>query len=173
MTDRPVTTIRRESPEDADQVRLVNMRAFDRPDEAALVDALRPTPGAVSLVAVLDAHIVGHILFTPVQVERMKPAISAVGLAPMAVLPEHQRLGVGSALVRAGLDQCRALGHGFVVVVGHPGYYPRFGFVPASAKGLECEYPVPPEVFMVLELRAGALDEAGGLVRYRPEFAGA
>jgi putative acetyltransferase len=89
----------------------------------------------------------------------------------MAVLPECQRQGVGSQLVRAGLDSCRASRHDAIVVIGHPEFYPRFGFVPAVTKGLRCEFDVPPEVFMVLELRTGALDSsAGGFVKYRPEF---
>jgi putative acetyltransferase len=89
----------------------------------------------------------------------------------MAVLPEYQRRGIGSQLVKAGLDACRAAGYDIIVVLGHPTYYPRFGFVVASTRGLTCEYPVPAEAFMVVELRAGTLGRAHGLVRYRPEFA--
>ena len=88
----------------------------------------------------------------------------------MAVLPEYQRKGIGSQLVRAGLEACRYQGYGLVVVVGHPAFYPRFGFMPASAEGLECEHSVRPEAFMVIELEAGALAHARGVVRYRPEF---
>jgi putative acetyltransferase len=88
----------------------------------------------------------------------------------MAVLPELQNQGIGSRLVREGLDECRRIGCDVVVVVGHPEYYPRFGFVPASQKGLCCEYPVPDEVFMALELKPGALANQEGLLRYRPEF---
>jgi putative acetyltransferase len=88
----------------------------------------------------------------------------------MAVLPEHQRRGVGSLLVRAGLEECRRAGHGCVVVLGHPEYYPRFGFVPASRHGLAWEHSAPDEAFMVLALRDGALDGLGGVVRYAPEF---
>jgi putative acetyltransferase len=162
--------IRPEEHRDAGDVRVVNERAFGRRDEAALVDALRGTPGALSLVAADGDRIVGHILFTPVQIESAM-AIRAVGLAPMAVLPEYQRRGIGSQLVRRGLEMCRANGQDAVVVVGHPTYYPRFGFVPAFTKGLECEFTVAREAFMVVELRAGALDGAHGVVRYRPEFA--
>ena len=88
----------------------------------------------------------------------------------MSVRPEHQRAGIGSELVRAGLDECRRRGYAAVVLVGHPEFYPRFGFVPGHTKGLECEFPVPPEVFMALELKVGALAGVAGLVRYRPEF---
>jgi putative acetyltransferase len=163
-------TIRPEESRDADGVRLVNQRAFGRSSEAALVDALRASAHAIALVATVDTQVVGHILFTAVQVGDSASGPSAVGLAPMAVLPEYQRQGIGSQLVRAGLDACRAQGHGLVVVVGHPTFYPKFGFVPASTTGLEYEHAVRPEAFMVLELQAGALAHGQGLVRYRPEF---
>lgn len=166
-----MVTIRAEEHRDVDDVRVVNERAFGGPDEAAIVDALRGTPDALSLVAADDDRIVGHILFTPVRIEKAGTAIRAVGLAPMAVLPEYQRRGIGSELVRRGLEMCRASGQDAVVVVGHPAYYPRFGFAPAFTKRLECEFTVAREAFMVLELRAGALDGVHGVVRYRPEFA--
>jgi len=166
-------TIRPEQSRDANQVRVVNERAFDGPSEAAIVDAVRGTPDAISLVAVEGGdRIVGHILFTPVRIDGSPLAIRAAGLAPMAVLPDYQRRGIGTQLVHAGLDACGAAGYEIVVVVGHPEYYPRFGFVPGSTKGLEWEYPVPAEAFMVVELRGGALEGAHGIVRYRPEFAG-
>jgi putative acetyltransferase len=111
------------------------------------------------------------MLFTAVMIESDAPAWTALGLAPMAVLPQCQRQGIGSHLVRAGLTACVRQGHTVVVVLGHPTYYPRFGFVPAAAKGLRCEYPVPDGVFMVAELVSGALDGRTGLVKYRPEFA--
>ena len=165
-------TVRREQPEDADYVRRVNERAFGRPNEAALVDAVREAADTLSLVAVVGHQVVGHILFTAVWIERMDRTTAAIGLGPLAVLPEHQRRGVGSALVRAGLDACRRLGHAVVVVLGHPEYCQRFGFVPASGKGIRYEYPVPSEAFMVLELRTGAVARSGGVVTYRPEFTG-
>ena len=164
-------TVRPEQPEDADQVRRVNEVAFGRPHEAALVDAVRGSADTLSLVAVLGQQVVGNILFTAVWIERTDRTTAAVGLGPMAVLPEHQRRGVGSDLVRAGLDACRRLGHAVVVVLGHPDYYPRFGFVPADENGIRYEHAVPSEAFMVLELRTGAVARSGGVVRYRPEFA--
>ena len=163
--------IRAEQSRDTDQVRLVNERAFDGPAEAAIVDAVRGTPDAISLVATEGDRIVGHILFTPVRIDGSTAAIRAAGLAPMAVLPEYQRRGIGSQLVAAGLDACRAAGYDIVVVVGHPEYYPRFGFIPANTKGLEWEYPVPANVFMVVELRSGTLERVRGIARYLPEFA--
>ena len=164
-------TIRSEAPHDVAHVRTVNERAFGRVDEAALVDALRGSAGAISLVAVLERRIVGHILFTPVTVEHLDREATAVGLGPMAVLPEWQRQGIGTRLVRTGLDRCRAQGHALVFVLGHPDYYPRFGFAPVATGGLRYEHAVAPEAFMGLELEAGALARARGMVCYRPEFA--
>jgi putative acetyltransferase len=165
-----VITIRAEETEDIDAVRRVNELAFGQPDEAALVDALRAVSDPqISLVAVADGQVVGHIFFSPVSIEGDSTS-SALGLAPMAVLPEYQRQGIGSQLVRDGLRECQRLGCNVVVVLGHPEYYPRFGFVPASQKGLRSEYPVPDEVFMVAELKPGALGGRRGLVKYRPEF---
>ena len=163
-------TIRREQDGDALQIRIVNERAFGGPVEADIVDALRGSAGSLSLVAIVDDRIAGHIFFTPVSIDGIAPHGAAVGLAPLAVLPERQKLGIGSALVRAGLDACRARGCGIVVVLGHPEYYPRFGFVPASTAGLVCEFPAPPEAFMVLELKPGTLGAGRGTVRYHPRF---
>jgi putative acetyltransferase len=151
---------------------VVNERAFEQPHEAAIVDAVRELDEAISLVAVVENRVVGHILFTPVQIDDAGPGFSAMGLAPMAVLPEFQRRGVGSALVNAGLDACRSAGHDLVVVLGHPEFYPKFGFMVAAACGLSCEYPAPTEAFMVIELEPGSLARARGLVRFRPEFGG-
>jgi putative acetyltransferase len=106
--------------------------------EADIVDALRSScPEALSLVAIQDTHVVGHMLFTPVTIDGAS-IVGGMGLAPMAVLPEKQRLGIGSRLVRAGLEQLRHVGCPFVIVLGHPEYYPRFGFLPASRFGLSC-----------------------------------
>jgi putative acetyltransferase len=161
----------RERPEDAAAIRQVNTLAFGRPDEANLVDALRASSKAVlSLVAVEDDRIVGHILFSPVTIDTGDRTLPALGLAPMAVVPERQRCGIGSRLVKAGLAQCRNAGYHCVVVLGHPTYYRRFGFVPASRYGLKSEYEVPDEAFMVLARGEGALMGQGGLVRYQPEF---
>ena len=164
-------TVRAERQEDYDAVRQVNERAFGQSEEAALVDALRKSHQPhISLVAEASGRIVGHIFFSTVQIESETFTTAALGLAPMAVLPEFQNQGIGSALVRGGLEECRKIGHEVVVVLGHPEYYPRFGFVPASQKGLSCEYSVPDEVFMALELREGALAGRKGLVKYGPEF---
>ena len=166
-----MVTVRAEIAADIPAVRRVNELAFGRPDEAALVDALRAASVLqVSLVAVEEGRLVGHILFSPVSVESEGSAFQAMGLGPMAVLPECQGRGVGSELVREGLRECRRGGSKVVVVLGHPGFYPRFGFVPASRKGLRSEYQVPDEVFMVAELEPEALGGRRGVVKYRPEF---
>ena len=93
-----------------------------------------------------------------------------LGLAPMAVAPEYQQQGIGSALVRSGLEHCRAAGYKAVIVLGHPRYYPRFGFVPASHFNIRSQYDAPDEAFMALELEPGALGEIGGVVKYHPLF---
>jgi putative acetyltransferase len=166
-----MTVIRRETKADHLAVRQVNERAFGRTGEANLVDALRKTAHPrVSLVAEIDGQIVGHIFFSPVRIESEGAMFTAMGLAPMAVLPEFQNQGIGSQLVRRGMEECLSMGQYVVVVLGHPEYYPRFGFVPAGQKGLRCEYEVPDEVFMVAELRDGTLAGRKGLVKYLPEF---
>ena len=162
--------IRPEAASDIDAIRRVNEAAFGQPGEARLVDALREraTP-FLSFVAEDGGAIVGHICFTPVTVQGTGEAI-ILGLAPMAVLPERQNQGIGTQLVEAGLDACRRAGYGAVVVLGHPEYYPRFGFEPAAPKGLRSEYDVPDEVFMLLELVPGAATELEGTARYHRAF---
>ena len=166
--------VRTELPEDVAEIRRVNELAFGRPAEANLVEALRTNgKSSLSLVAVEDNRVVGHILLSPVTVgsaEQADSTFRAVGLAPMAVLPERQRCCIGSALVLTALYGARKAGYDCVVVLGHAKYYPRFGFVPASKFGLRCEYNVPDEVFMAIELRDGALSGHEGLARYQPEF---
>jgi len=163
--------VRTETTEDHESVRRVNELAFEQPNEADLVDGLRANARPyISLVAVVDEQVVGHISFSPVSVESENGVFNAMGLAPMAVSPEYQNQGIGSQLVREGLKECQRLGHGIVVVVGHANYYPRFGVTPASLKGLRSEYDVPDEVFMVTELVPGALEGRHGLVKYHPEF---
>ncbi len=166
-------TVRLEVEADHDAVRAIHTAAFGGPDEARLVDALRAAGKAVvSLVAEGEGRAVGHVLFSPVTIEGLGAQRTALGLAPVGVLPAAQSLGAGTALIRAGLDACRALGADAAVVLGHPAYYPRFGFAPASRFGLRCEYDVPDDHFMALELTPDALHGAAGLVRYSPEFAG-
>ena len=161
--------VRRESPADRETVHALNAAAFGQPAEADLVDALRHEAAVISLVAEAGGRLVGHILFSPVTLPD-HDSLAIAGLAPMAVSPAQQRQGVGSALIHAGLDACRREGFGAVVVLGHPAYYPRFGFEQAADHGIDCEYDVPPEAFMVLELRPGYLQGASGTIRYHPVF---
>jgi len=166
-----VITIRAERPEDASRVRHVNELAFGRPAEADLVERLRRAcADSLSLVAEDDA-VVGHILFTPVVVESARQRILGMGLAPVAVHPGRQRQGIGSQLVRRGLNMLRERGCPFVVVVGHPEYYPRFGFEPASTCGLASQWEgVRDAAFMVLVLDVRAMAGVSGVAMYREEF---
>ena len=162
--------IRDEASGDAEAVGALLEAAFEGPGETALVATLRGEASPlVSLVAEEDGAVLGHILFSPVTVTG-HPDLELMGLAPMAVAPAQQRGGIGSRLVREGLDACRSLGAGGVVVLGHAEYYPRFGFRPASRFGLGSEYEVPDEVFMALELVPGYLASVSGTARYHPAF---
>ena len=165
--------LRRELPADIAAIREVETTAFGQPNEAALVDALRKARAlTLSGVAEFSGKIVGHIAFSSVEVEGGRETFDALALAPVAVHPDWQRKGIGSALIRWSLDECAQDGHSLVIVVGHHEYYPRFGFVPAMPLGIRCPFEVPSEVFMLLELRPGALAGRTGTVRYRPEFDG-
>jgi putative acetyltransferase len=167
--------IRKEHPGDEKAVFDVNFRAFGQEAEPKVVDILRTNcPQGISLVAEQDGVVVGHILFTPAQIENGSKKTDGMGLAPMAVLPEHQRKGIGSALVRSGLEELRRAGTLFVVVVGHPWFYPKFGFEKASKYGVRCEYDqVPDEAFMILVFRPMEFQGVRGVAKERPEFAAA
>ena len=161
--------IRAEAPPDYSMIRQVNETAFGTAEEADLVEALR-AEGVVllSVVAELDKGIVGHILFSRMSIETPTEAVAAVALAPMAVLPRYQRQGIGGRLIRYGVDRLRGLGERIVIVVGHPTYYPRFGFSTEQARSLDS--PFPTDAFMALELSQGALDRIRGRVRYPAPF---
>jgi len=164
--------VRPERPDDHASVRAVNLAAFDTATEADLVDALRAQANPViSLVAEADGAVVGHVMFTPVTWAE-HPNLALMGLAPLAVAPAHQRQGVGSALVHAGLEACRVAGYGAVAVVGHPAYYPRFGFVRSDRFGIGCQFDVPSEVFMLAELVPGYLEGRSGTIRFHAAFDG-
>jgi putative acetyltransferase len=163
-------TVRPERAGDEADVFAVHERAFGRRAEAELVDALRAAGVVtVSLVAEADGRVVGHVLFSPVLVRDERGTWSAVGLGPLAVVPERQREGIGDALARAGLEACRARGDGVVFVLGHAAYYPRFGFRLAAPLGLRWEHGHD-ESFFVAEVLRDALGGRGGVVSYRPEF---
>jgi len=166
-------TIRPETAEDYAAIREVTLLAFEQEKEAQLVEDLRRLSDFIpelSLVAVRAEHVIGHILFSPMAIETEKGEVPALSLAPLSVRPECQNQGVGSQLVREGLKRCRSLGHEVVVVVGHPDYYPRFGFSSARAKRLEAPFEVPDEAFLVLELTPGALAGIAGVIKYPPPF---
>lgn len=159
-----------EVPKDYSAVHEVNATAFETAAEANLVEVLRKKADPIiSLVAEEDGEIVGHIMFSPVSLPGYEN-LRIVGLAPMAVLPTRQRSGIGSRLVKAGLEICKEQGYGAVVVLGHIRYYPRFGFIPAVNYGIGCEYDVPQDAFMVLELQPGYLKGAQGTIKYHPAF---
>lgn len=167
---RPLV-LREELEGDRAAIGAVNREAFGGAGEAELVDALRAAGVLVlSLVATVDDEVVGHVAFSPVTIEGPGGRTDALGLAPMAVARGWQRRGVGTRLVAEGLERLRAAGHRAVVVLGHPGYYPRHGFRRASGFGLRWEHPARDEAFMAIELVAGALDGVEGVVRYRREF---
>jgi putative acetyltransferase len=163
--------LRPEQPQDIAAIHRVNALAFGRPAEADLVDALRANSKTLlSLVAEQDQQIVGHIFFSPVVIDSGSVQYPAVGLAPLAVLPICQRQGIGSKLVQAGLAELTRQGYTAVVVLGHPTYYPRFGFIPSVKFGIRWENDVPENVFMAVELQPAALAGHSGIVRYSPEF---
>ena len=159
--------IREEQPEDIAAIRDVNKRAFGQDQEANIVDTLRANGAALlSLVAVVEDRIVGHIMYSPIVVGE----VTGTALGPMAVRPEFQRSGVGSKLVDAGTLKIRDAGYPFIIVLGHANFYPRFGFTPARACGITCEWDVPDDVFMVLVLDQTKMEGVTGLAKYRDEF---
>lgn len=162
-------SIREETPQDYEAIREVNRLAFHQEEEGQIVDRLRADGLVIaSLVAVEDGGVVGHILFSELPIETDRGVLRAASLAPMAVRPERQRRGIGSALVLRGLEVCRERGYSIVVVVGHPNYYPRFGFSAERARNLRS--PFAGEAFMALELTPGALEDVVGTVRYPEAF---
>ncbi|SIQ80953.1 putative acetyltransferase [Alkalispirochaeta americana] len=162
--------IREETEEDIIAVRAIHEAAFGSPAEAELVDTLRSqVRPIISMVAVEGALVVGHIFFSPVTLNSLQN-LKLMGLAPMAVMPGHQRGGVGSALVVRGLEECANRGVGAVTVLGHPAYYPRFGFLPSVRFGIRSEYPVPEEVFMIKELIPNYLHDHRGTINYHEAF---
>ena len=161
--------IRPEQKTDRQRIRIINTSAFETDAEANLVDALRQSGiPLISLVAEEGTQLIGHILLSPVSLTGQTHAIA--GLAPMAVLPEWQGKGVGSCLVTEGLKYCIEAGYIAVVVLGHPNYYQRFGFVPASSFNIKSEYKVPDEAFMLKELEPSALTEIQGVIKYHEAF---
>ena len=166
--------IREERPEDIEAIRRVNNEAFGQPAEAEVVDRLRENCNdLLSLVAVERREVVGHILFSPASIgeEGATPPVAGMGLAPMAVLPRCQGQGIGSLLIHNGIKMLRERGCPFIIVLGYPEYYPRFGFERASRYGIHSQWSeVPDEAFMILILNKTAMVAASGIASYRKEF---
>jgi putative acetyltransferase len=165
--------IRPETEKDYEKIKRVNDLAFGQKNEGLLVEKLRQTSNyipALSLVAELNNEIVGHILFYPVSVHSSGASYPTLSLGPMAVIPAFQRKGVGRQMVFEGLEIAKSLGHDSVIVIGHPEYYPRFGFRLASKWDIKSTFEVPVEVFMAIELVEGALQGKSGTVEYPKEF---
>jgi len=165
--------IEEEKPEDIPGIRNVNIKAFKTIDEANVVDVLRVScPIFVSLVAKRKKAVIGHILFTPAQIITPEnETITGMGLAPLAILPKFQGYGIGSALCRRGLKEMAEAGYPFVIVLGHPGFYTRFGFTHAKQHGIACEYQdVPDDAFMIQLNDVGFMKDIVGKAFYRPEF---
>lgn len=160
--------VRSEQPGDAAAIYTVHAASFPSAAEARLVDLLR-SEGClcVSLVAEIDSVVIGHIAFSPVAVNMGVPG---VGLAPVAVAEPHRRQGIAAKLIQTGLEACRTAGFGWVVVLGEPAYYARFGFRAASEFGLYDEYGGG-SAFQCIELVPGAMPVGAGLVWYAAAFA--
>lgn len=161
--------VRPERPDDADAIRDLLLAAFSTSAEADLVGALRDVCEDFRSWTAWDGNdLLGHVLFTPA---RADAGPTGYGLGPMAVTPLRQGQGIGSQLLRVALDRLAATGAAWAAVLGHPRYYPRFGFRPAREYGLACPWDaVPAPAFLVRELRPGGLRGVEGTILYRPEF---
>jgi putative acetyltransferase len=163
-----VIKVREEDPDDVAAVRDLNRRAFGQDQESNIVDALRANGAALlSLVATLNDRAVGHIMYSRAVIGG---SVRGAALGPMAVLPEFQRQGIGSKLIEVGNRKLKEAGCPFIIVVGHADYYPRFGFRPASEHGIQCEWDVPDDVFMLLVLDQAKMASVSGSAKYRHEF---
>jgi putative acetyltransferase len=171
---RPETANDQESQKMQKMIYDLHLAAFGREVEPKLVGKIRSRDNFIpelSLVAVNEKKIVGHLLFSIIAIESKGEEIPTLALSVISVLPEYQGKGIGIKLIERGLDECRRLGHNVVIVIGHPSYYPRFGFVPASGYGLSVPFEAPDEAVMAAELTPGALEGISGTILYPPEFA--
>ena len=166
--------VRQELPSDFSSVFSIHEQAFARTFEADLVNRLRRSKAFVpelSLVALKDKVLAGHILFTKIKIKNKDVEHLSLAMAPVSVLPDFQNKGIGMALIRRGLDKATELGFTSVIVLGHEHYYPKFGFSPAEKWNIHCPFDVPSSFFMALELQPGSLNDISGMVEYAPEFA--
>ena len=165
--------IRSESPSDYIKIKRLNDMAFEQKLEGELIDNLRKRNeyfSELSLVAVSEGKIVGHILFFPVNIISGSKTVTTISLAPMAVIPELQNKGIGGELIIKGLQKCKDLGYRSVMVLGHPKYYPRFGFKKASFWNIKDPFGAPDEAMMAIELTEGSLDFGGGTIEFPSEY---
>ena len=164
--------IRQETPEEYDLVRHLHDCAFGQTTEGRLVEKLRQAEAEIlSLVAVAENQVVGHLLFSTVNLETQGSLTVGMGLGPIAVLPDFQNQGIGSQLILEGLKQVQSRGYPFVIVLGHAHYYHRFGFVSASQFGLKCQWDnIPDEAFMALIFDQETMKQVEGVVKYQPAF---
>jgi putative acetyltransferase len=163
--------VRSERLDDIERVREINLEAFETETEANLVNALRNSGiHYISLVFVKNNEVMGHIFFSPVELAGDTSGLRIMGLGPMAVHPKFQNKGIGSSLIKAGIERCKSEGVDIIVVLGHPNYYPRFGFEPSIKYGIKSEYEVPDDVFMVLGLNNYALKNKQGTIKYNKAF---
>lgn len=167
--------VRTENSSDQKAVFEINTLAFGQENEARLVDALRQNHSVfipeLSLVATIGSEVAGHILFTKIQILDINGnSHQSLALAPMAVAPKFQKSGIGSLLIRKGIETAKILDYQSVIVLGHEHFYPKFGFIPAAKWNIKAPFDVPPEVFMAMELENGALQNVTGTVVYPGEF---
>lgn len=165
--------IRNERKNDYVEIRKINDLAFGQKNEGNMIEALRKTSdynASLSLVAEIKNKIVGHILFYPIKIKNEKKEYTVLSLAPMAVHPAYQNKGIGSKLVKRGLEIAKAIDFNAVIVVGHPNYYPRFGFIPASNWELQLPFDAPDNAFLALELKESTLKNGSGTVEYPKEY---
>jgi len=164
-------SIRPEQARDFDTVRALLLASFGNEAQARLADRLRASGKIASaLVAEEKERILGYIVFSKIVAGSEGGEVSALALAPLAVVPAFQRLGIGSALVSAGLERCRSERHSRLLLLGDPAYFARFGFAPAKRFGLKCPFPADENSFMAIELEPGAFASVSGTVRFGHEF---
>ena len=168
-------TIRPEEEADRQRILDVTRQAFESDTEPELVKRIWESDdfiSGLSLVAVDDDELVGHLIFSAMTIQTDDEDIPALCLGPVSVVPARQRQGIGDELIRYGLAECQRMGYHIIVLVGHPEYYPRFGFRPAEEQGLSMDIEAPPEAFMVYEGISGALDGVTGKVVFSSAFDG-
>lgn len=164
--------VRKEEEKDYPRVYEINKLAFEQENESKLIEKIRKGNNFIpelSIVAEVDNQIVGHILFSKIQIVG-DSVYETLALGPMAVIPQFQKQGIGSLLIRKGIETAKELGFDSIIVLGHKEYYPKFGFQPASKWKIKCPFDAPDEVFMAIELVKGALEGKSGVVRYPDEF---